>query len=337
MHLIVKILLICICIAMQGMAQIGGSRSYDFLNLPVNATMSGLGGVGISTMGLNNQWLVNPATMDSAAWGGASINFLDYFAGINYSNVSYVAEHAKLGGIGFGFQYLNHGMMDAFDPTGASLGSFDANEFAFTVGHGRAFGPFRMGVNLKLAASAIESFRSTALLMDVGGIFYPTENKLVSVGLGIRNIGFILSDYSETSDSSVPFDVQLGATFKPQYMPLRFTVTAYNLTRADVIFFDQRITDPADEPGFSEQIFRRLNFGTEILLSENFQFQVGYNHMVRKELNLNNSPGSAGFSYGFLVKIKRIQLNYARAFYHVAAASNYFSVNTNINYYIKKN
>ncbi|MEQ9297827.1 MAG: type IX secretion system protein PorQ [Cyclobacteriaceae bacterium] len=323
-------------------AQIGGVRSYDFLNLPVNARQSAMGGQGISQAGEDyNQWLINPAAMDSSSIGGASINFMDYFAGSSYTNVSYVFGSPRLSkglkGVGVGFQYLGHGDMESFDPSGNSLGTFDANELAITVGTSHEWGPFTVGANLKYVASNIEAFRSSAILMDIGGLFYPTANRQLVVGLTFRNFGFILSDYSETSDSTVPFDVQLGATFKPQYMPVRFTITAYNLTRDDVVYFDQQLADNNEqEPGFSEQLFRRLNFGFEFLLSENFQLQAGYNHLTRKELRLNQVSGGAGFSFGMLVKIKRIGINYGRAFYHTAGASNYFSINTNINNFIKK-
>ncbi|MEQ8715150.1 MAG: type IX secretion system protein PorQ [Cyclobacteriaceae bacterium] len=323
-------------------AQIGGERSYDFLNLPVNARQSAMGGQGISLSGEEyNQWLANPAAMDSSSVGGASINFMDYFAGSSYTNVSYVFGSDRLPkglqGVGVGFQYLGHGDMESFDPAGNSLGTFDANELAITVGTSHEWGPFTIGANLKYVGSNIEAFRSSAILMDIGGLFYPTANRQLAVGLAFRNFGFVLSDYSETSDSSVPFDVQLGATFKPKYMPVRFTITAYNLTRDDVVYFDQQLADNNEqEPGFSEQLFRRLNFGFEFLLSENFQLQAGYNHLTRKELRLNQVSGGAGFSFGMLVKIKRIGINYGRAFYHTAGASNYFSINTNINNFIKK-
>ncbi|MEM8895555.1 MAG: type IX secretion system protein PorQ [Bacteroidota bacterium] len=323
-------------------AQIGGTRSYDFLNLPVNARQSAMGGQGI-TLGGNdyNQWLANPATIDSSSVGGASINFMDYFAGSNYTNISYTLDATRLssaiGGIGVGFQYLGHGSMESYDPSGNSLGTFDANELALTVGTSHRVGPFALGVNLKYVASNIDAFSSSALLMDIGGLFYPTGNEQLTVGLTLRNFGLVLSDYSDTSDSTVPFDVQVGATFKPQYMPVRFTITAYNLTRDDVVYFDAQVEDNNEqEPGFSEQLFRRMNFGFEFLLSENFQLQAGYNHLTRKELRLNQVSGGAGFSFGMLVKIKRISINYGRAFYHTAGASNYFSINTNINQYIKK-
>jgi hypothetical protein len=323
-------------------AQIGGTRSYDFLNLPVNARQSAMGGQGISMTGHDyNQWLANPAAIDSATIGGASINFMDYFAGSSYTNLSYVFGSSRLPrglkGVGVGFQYLGHGEMESFDPAGNSLGSFDANELAITIGTSHEWGPFTVGANLKYVASNIEAFSSSALLMDIGGLFYPTANRQLAVGLTFRNFGFVLSDYSETSDSSVPFDVQLGATFKPKYMPVRFTITAYNLTRDDVVYFDQQLEDRNEqEPGFSEQLFRRLNFGFEFLLSDNFQLQAGYNHLTRKELRLDRVSGGAGFSFGMLVKIKRIGINFGRAFYHTAGASNYFSVNTNISNFIKK-
>lgn len=290
--------------------QIGGTRSYEFLHLPVNAKMAALGGVGVSQASSeSNQWLANPAALDSAAVGTASIGYLNYFAGTSYSNFSFVTNHKKVGNIGIGVLYLSHGSFESFDPSGASLGTFNASEYAITIGSSHKLGPFMMGGNLKLAGSAIESFRSSAILMDIGGVFYPTPSSLFSIGMVFRNIGFVLSEYSDTSDSMLPFDVQLGATFRPRYMPVRFTVTAYNLTRDDVVYFDQQLSSQSISPSKTEQLFRRLNFGAEFLLSKNLHIQAGYNHLVRKELRQTQVSGGAGFSYGFLLTVKRVTIN----------------------------
>jgi hypothetical protein len=316
--------------------QIGGTRSYEFLHLPVNAKMAALGGVSVSQVSSeSNQWLANPASLDSAAVGTASIGYMSYFAGTSYSNFSFVTNHKRVGNIGIGVQYLSHGSFESFDPSGASLGTFDASDYAVTVGSSHQLGPFIMGANLKFAGSAIGSFRSSAVLLDIGGIFYPTPSSLFSIGMAFRNIGFVLSEYSETSDSKLPFDVQLGATFRPKYMPVRFTVTAYNLTRDDVVYFDQQLSSQLTQPSKTEQLFRRLNFGAEFLLSKNLHFQAGYNHLVRKELRQTQISGGAGFSYGLLLTVKRVTINYSRAFYHVAGASNFISLNTNIHYFKK--
>ncbi len=323
--------------AAMSFGQIGGQRSFDFLNLPVNAKMSALGGQGITIAESGSQWLINPGLLDSASAGQGSVNFLNYFAGSGMLTASYVPTLPKIGNLAIGLQYLSHGNMEGYDPSGNSLGTFQANETALIIGKSHQLGPFQMGANLKFVASTIDAFTASAILLDIGGTFRPTENENFTVGLALRNFGVRLADYSESSDSALPFDIQIGTSFKPQYMPIRFTITGYNLSRDDVVFFDQQIAGPNEAvPPFSEKIFRRINFGAEVLVSQNFQLLAGYNHLTRKELRLNQTSGGAGFSFGFQMAIKKFAFTYGRAFYHVGGASNYFSLRTNFNEMIKR-
>src|SRR5690606_30809834 len=101
----------------------------------------------------------------------------------------------------------------------------------------RTMGVFTLGANLKFAQSYLDSYTASAVLLDIGGIYAHPE-KDFTVGMVIKNFGVVVKDYTEGSGSNLPFDVQIGTTFKPQYMPFRFSLTAYNLTRGDIAYFD---------------------------------------------------------------------------------------------------
>jgi len=83
-------------------------------------------------------------------------------------------------------------------------------------------------------------------------------------------------------------------------------------------------------------VFRRLIFGTELLLSDNFQLRFGYNHLLRKELKQEATSGGAGFSFGLMLKVKRFEFSYARALYHSAGGSNTIQLTTNLSGIVKK-
>ena len=93
----------------------------------------------------------------------------------------------------------------------------------------------------------------------------------------------------------------------------------------------------SEEPGFGEEVFRRMVFGTELLISPNFQLRLGYNHLLRQELKLENAGGGAGLSFGFMFKVKRFEFAYSRALYHVAGGSNTFQLMINTSELIKRN
>ena len=123
------------------------------------------------------------------------------------------------------------------NPKVSPTGSFTATDFALTVGHSHQVGPFALGANLKFASSSIAEYSASALMLDLGGVFeHPSKD--FNVALVFKNMGLVLGDYTDQSNSSLPFDIQIGTSFKPQYMPIRFSITVYNLYQGDIAYFD---------------------------------------------------------------------------------------------------
>lgn len=320
-------------------AQLGGQRAFEFLNLPNSARQAALGGVNI-TSGWSDPGMLNanPALLNTDWHNQLVINRLGYFADIAQTSVTYARNFDKAGLWAADLNYLNYGTIESYDENGFLNGEFTAAEFAFGVSHAMAFGPFQAGSTLKIAVSDLGGFTASALLIDFGGAFKHPEKDL-TVGLAVKNLGLVLSDYTENNRSQLPLDVQLGATYKPQFMPFRFSVTARNLNRSDAVFFDpsaNTLLGGQEEPGFGEEVFRRLVFGTELLLSDNFQLRFGYNHLLRKELKQERASGGAGFSFGLKFKVKRFEFSYARALYHPAGGSNTIQLTTSLSGIVKK-
>ena len=319
--------------SIQLKAQLGGQRAYEFLNLPTNARSAALGGVNITSGWLDpTQVGSNPAMLNTAMVNQFVINRLSYFADINQTNLTFIQPFEKLGDIAFGLNYLSYGTINSFDENGFLNGELSVNEYVLSASSSREFGPFMAGATLKLSVSDLSAFQSSAALLDIGGTFKHPEKQL-TLGFVIKNVGFLISDYTDDNNSQLPTDIQLGATFKPEFMPFRFSVTARNLVRSDVVFFDpstNSLFGQNEEPGFGEEIFRRVVFGAELMASENFQLRFGYNHLLRQELRLETASGGSGFSFGFMFKVKRFEFAFARALYHTAGGSNSLQMNFNL-------
>ena len=186
-------------------------------------------------------------------------------------------------------------------------------------------------------SSALAGYNASALLLDLGGIFRHPEEDL-TFGLTFRNIGVLLSDFSETSESELPFDVQLGMTYKPRHMPFRFSLTGYNLGLAGESSFNPTGTgegEPQEATGF-DKVMRHIALGMEILVHRNFNLRAGYNHLIRKELRLAETSGGAGLSFGFLLRIKKFELSYSRSIYHTGGGYDYFTLVSDLNSFITK-
>lgn len=334
------ILILLMAIAFNGLAQIGGQRAFEFLNIPNNARLAGLGGANI-TSGWNDPTQVtsNPALINSDWNQEFALSYLSYLAGISNTSLTYANDIKNTGTWVFNLSYFNYGEIEGFDPEGVALGLVSVKEYAFSVGHAMQFGAFSAGANAKVVVSDMAGFQASAFMLDLGGTFKHPEKDLTA-GLLIKNMGFLISDYASDNKSQLPLDVQLGFSYKPEFMPLRFSVTAKNLLRSDLVYFDQGNSNAlgggSSEPGFSEEVFRRLVFGAEFIFSPNFQLRAGYNHMLRQELKLENASGAGGFSFGFMFKVKRFEFAYSRALYHVAGGSNTFQINMNTEGLIKK-
>ncbi|MGB3468976.1 MAG: type IX secretion system protein PorQ [Cyclobacteriaceae bacterium] len=310
-------------------SQIGGRRSFEFLNVPVNATTTALGGTNISLVSEDPSMLLqNPALTDSLESHQISFGYLGYYAGVNQSTFSYVQE-VKGRLINFGVNYLNYGDIDGFDATGAPTGDFQAREYVVNAGTSQKIGVFTVGANVKFAHSLIDNFTASALLVDIGGVFRPTATDW-TISLLAKNLGFTLSNYTNQQSIELPFDIQLGTSFKPEFMPVRFSFTASNITRNNVGFVNRSLNPNDSEPGIGEEVFRRINIGTEFLLGKGVRILVGYNHRIRKELRLQQLAAGAGFSFGMFLRIKMIDITYARSTYQAAGGINHVTIVTNL-------
>ena len=76
--------------------------------------------------------------------------------------------------------------------------------------------------------------------------------------------------------------------------------------------------------------------GAALVLGKGLQLRVGYNHLQRRELRLDNTSGSAGLSFGAMLKISTFQLDYTHATLQAAGSSEYLTVSRNLNSLFKK-
>ena len=146
----------------------------------------------------------------------------------------------------------------------------------------------------------------------------------------------------------MPFEIQLGVSQKLEHAPFRFSAVVHNLQQFDLTYetgkttldYDPLTGEPVKEnkiEKFGDQVMRHLIFGVEFIPFESFMIRAGYNYQRRQELKLDTRAAMVGFSWGFGVKIYKFHLSYGRASYHLAGASNHFSLSTNLSsFYSRK-
>jgi hypothetical protein len=330
-------------------AQLGGSSTYAFLNLTNSARVASLGGKAVSLWDDDlNLPFHNPSLLHEGMSNHLVLNYVNYFTDINYGYVSYARSYKGVGNFALGLHYINYGKFIAADKVGNITGEFRAAEYAFNMFYSRAIdSSFSIGVNLKPVYSVLETYRSFGLVADIG-LNYTGRDKLFSGGLVLRNVGVQIKPYHEGHREPVPFEILIGLSQKLRHAPFRFSLVAHNLQKPDMTYEDpanrQEEYDPiTGEPipenklaRFGDNLMRHLIFGVEFIPFENFYLRLGYNYQRRQELKISSRTAMVGFSYGFGIKISKFHLSYGRATYHLAGASNHFSVATDFSSFYRR-
>ena len=329
-------------------AQLGGRATYQFLNIITSPKIAALGGnaIAIPDSDLEMTYF-NPALLNEEHNKSLSINYTDYFGDINYGYAAYALKYKKLGMFSAGIKYINYGTFLNTDEAGIILGQFTASESALVLSWANKYLEyFKYGVNLKLVYSNFYTYNSTGILLDFGATFKkPKSNFMAAVS--VRNLGTQIKTYSPDNFEPLPFEILVGVSQRLKHAPFRFSINAHNLQQANIWYKSPNntstgnlfTTDTTEEKShLGDAILRHFTFGTEILLSENFQLRVGYNHQRRQELKLkeDSKSGMVGFSFGFGIKIKKFQFDFARSIYSLAGASNHIGITTKLSDFVKK-
>ncbi len=325
--------------------QPGGRNSFTSLTFPQSARISSMGGklnaILDNDLALAGQ---NPALLNKSMHMHLSSNLVRFPAGIQYGYFSYSYHHKKYGSFASGFQYANYGSFKQADNTGNITGEFFAADYVFHLmwSHALPDSAFRIGISAKPLLSFYESYNSFALGFDIGITYNNPENRFTSTLL-LKNIGRQFSSFSKKINEPLPFEIQMGLSHKLSHAPLRFSLVAQQLQNPDLtydqpeeentqVFGDE--TDNNSNEGFfsyADHLMRHIILGTELILTENLFFRIGYNYQQRQQLNIEtNTFSTVGFSWGFGLKIKTFQVSYARSNYHLAGTPNFVSISTNL-------
>jgi hypothetical protein len=315
-------------------AQVGGIGSYQFLNVPINARTSALGGKYVSIKDDDiASFQQNPATLNKEMSGRLSINYLPFFSDIKATNLAYGYSPDSNKIYGIGLTFFDYGKITETDIDGTIKGDFRVNEYSVGAGYAHTLGNYSLGLNVKLAGANMGPYTSFALLTDIGGLFQHPE-KDWTVGLMVKNLGYAFKRFSPGLNTNLPFEVLLGTSYKLENLPFRFILTAHSLQKPNIVYLDPDRNIKKDLEGneikqkknIGDQIFRHFIIGGEFLLSKNLIISASYNAQRRTELKLEDVAKGTGFSIGGTLRVKSLGFAYTRSFYYVTGASNHLTL-----------
>ncbi len=340
----VSIIIIVLFFSPNLLSQVGGSSTYGFLKLTNSARIAALGGDNISIADDDLNFVYhNPALLSKSMTNNLVVNYINYFAGINYGYTAYARNFSNAGIFAGGLHYVNYGKFVKSDPSGKITGEFKAFELSLNLFWSKPIfdSILSVGVNLKPIYSQLESYNSFGLAIDAG-LNYQSVSKLFSASLVMRNAGSQLKPYYAGHYEPIPFNLMIGMSTKLEHAPFRFSFLYHHLHKWDLsyningnpAYTSTNITQPdannESNYAFFDNFFRHSILGVEFIPSKNFIIMIGYNHQRRKELMVPTRPFLVGYSWGFYLRISKIRLGFGQSIYHLAGASNHFSLNMNL-------
>jgi len=325
----IHILFLCLLVS-ASQAQTGGDNVYEFLNLTHSGLVASLGGTNVSlnTANLNlayhNPSLLNPDMNNSIA-----LNYVNYFAGVNYGQAIYSRSYERTGNFAAGITYLNYGTFTEADPSGNITGTFSASEYALSLIYSRTIDSlFSVGINVKPVLSHLEKYTSFGFAADLGA-GYHNRTGLFSAGLVLKNIGLEITTYAGEKRQKLPFEIQAGISQRLAHAPFRFSLTIRHLEKYDLTYqYDDttEVDNNSQSSGFFENLMRHAVIGVELLPHKNFYLSAGYNYQRRREMMIDSKASTVGFSWGFGVNTSFMNIEFGRATYHLAGSSNHVSI-----------
>lgn len=333
-------------LTLVGIAQNGGQKAFEFLNIPISARSSALGGssIGFQDKDINLVY-DNPANLDSNLHQNFSANYINYVSDIN-AGTFYYANRFKKGAIGVGMQFLGYGKFQEIQANGDVTGEFKAGDYALNVGYGQGLDSnWSVGGNIKLIYSNYYSFYSAAVAADLG-VNYKNKNGNFNAGLVAKNMGTVLTKNQEGDREKLPFEIEIGLSQRVPSSPFRFHLQYHHVQKWDLGSSDPNYkggnnVDPktgtvTKKKFTTDNFFRHIVIGTDLVFGKNFFLTVAYNMRRRTELAFDSRGGLAGFSGGVTMKIKRLRFSYSYAQHTLKGGSSHIGISTNFGEYFTK-
>ena len=281
---------------------------YNFLRLPVSAHAAALGGENITIIEDDpSLGFSNPALAASVSDKTIGVNYMNYMSGANMGSATFNRVINDKMTWAVGGEFINYGSIKEVDENNVQTGTFSANDFAV----GGTFTYLLLknvvgGITAKFVYSSLGSYNSLAMGVDLGLNWYEPEHEW-SVSVVARNLGGQLKAYDEKYEK-MPIDVQVGVSKRLGTSPLRLSATLVDLTHYDYRFVNH------------------LDFGVDVLLSDNIWIGGGYNFRRADEMKIQSndddeSSHMAGLSVGAGLNLERFKINIAYGKYHVSSGS----------------
>lgn len=309
-----------------------GTSAYSWLDITSSSKIYGLGGMNISLvdddLSTTDQ---NPALLGSEMSGQMVVNYMRYIGGSNIAGVRYAHSAGERAAWSVNVQYFGYGSIKETLADGTIIGDFSPKDMSFGGSYSHDITDnLRGGFDIKMLYSSYADFSAFALCTDLGLNYYNSD-KDISFSLVVANLGGQIKRFDQAYDR-LPIDVRLGWSQTFGTFPIRFSITAWNLTKWHLPFVDQGDGTSASEPtlkdSFTSNLFRHLVFGADLISSKNFYIGLGYSYKTRSDMSTYQRNMLSGWSMTAGIRGRNFGMSMALAQPHTGATT--FMLNLNM-------
>lgn len=316
-----------------------GSSAYNWLNVTSSSRIYGLGGINISLVDDDVMSTdMNPALLGPEMSGQIALNYMRYIGGSNFAGVRYAHSAGERGAWSAHIQYFGYGSITETLPDGSTVGTFSPKDVSF----GGSFSHditdrLRGGISLKMLYSGYADYTAFAISTDLGLNYFDPDHDN-SLSLVLANLGGQVKRFDQSYDR-LPFDIRLGWSKVFGTFPVRFSVTAWNLTKWKLPYLDRgdgsSDAKPELKDSFSSNLFRHLIFGADLISSRNFYLGVGYNYKMRTDMATYSRSFLSGWSLAGGFKGRGFGVGLAFAQPHTGATTFMLNLTLSLNDLVK--
>ena len=284
-----------------------GTAAAEFLNVPIGARATSMGGAFGATASDGTALYWNPAGLAAVTGPTATFEYAQWYVGSDV-NFASVATRTSFGTVAVGVSALTHADADVITETGNGQlptgQTFSAGSYALSLAYARQLTDrFSMGGTVKVVRETIAESGATGVAFDVGTLF-ETPFEGVRLGASIANFGSKMR--IDGSDLNIGFDPLPGQNGNNNSVPGRVSTDEFDLPLTMRVGLatevyeraGTRVTVAVDalSPSTAGQ---HLNLGAEVgLLGGLVQVRGGFQELFMDESTRSFTAG-AGLRYGF--------------------------------------
>jgi hypothetical protein len=327
--------LISVFCVLKGFSQVGGTKTYRFLDIPMTARAAALGGSSMPIWGDDiNLVHSNPALLNSSMVKQVAFNYCNYVGDLNFFSLAYAHSFKQYGMGAISLQKFSYGNFTGYDEIGQKTTNFKANDNSINLNYSKpmADSMFNIGIALKTIISQYDVYKSFGNAIDFGITYH--NKKDFTMSLMAKNVGYMWKSYSKVTGAreALPQTVQFGLSKKVSKAPFRLffvydQLLKWNLSYISPVDTTGKYTtlstgetkkDSSDFQKFKfrtgrflDNFMRHVVIGTEIIITKNFHLRVAYNYRRQKEMILPERRGFNGLSVGVGLTVKRFAFSYS--------------------------